>query len=96
MLSFQTEISSKQLFFNSLFELNEEFSFKEYFGINADSINLAKDVCRRDIQTITRSGLSRKFEEVKKDDIIEESLFFYPLVGILNNLASSLFDKVQN
>ena len=88
--------SQVQLFFNSLFELNEEFSFKEYFGINADSINLAKDVCRRDIQTITRSGLSRKFEEVKKDDIIEESLFFYPLVGILNNLASSLFDKVQN
>ena len=82
-----------QTFFKFLFELNDVFSFRQYFGINADSINVAKDVCKRDIQTITDNGLHRKFEEVQEEDVIEESLFFYPLVGVLNRLAGSLIDR---
>lgn len=92
------ENTAKQvgIFFKFLFELNDDFSFRQYFGINADSINVAMDVCRRDIKTITDNGLSRKFEEVQKEDVIEESMFFYPLVGILNRLAGALYDKTNS
>lgn len=75
--------------------LNDDFSFKDNFGIDSDSINLAKDICAKDLDIHTRNGLLNKRKEVDNADTVEETMFFYPLHGALNALAASICENKQ-
>ena len=41
----------------------------------------------------TKNGIENKKKEVSDSDIIEETLFFYPLSGMLNALISAIYKK---
>lgn len=73
--------------------LNKKFSFKNNFGLDSDSFNIAEKECFKDLETYTKNGLKQKMKEVTEDDVIEESLFFYPLNGMLNALSSAICES---
>lgn len=83
-------VSNVKEFFDFTFKLNEKFSFKEYFSISGDLLEVAKGVCGKDLETFAYSGLNNKYKEVEDSDKLEETMFFYPIVGVLNALASEL------
>lgn len=63
------------------------------FQLNNDSVELAKKVCFQRLQIHAKNGWKRKSQEITNDEIIEETLFFYPLVGMLKELADAICDK---
>ena len=76
-------------------ELNQEFSYKNNFDSSESSLEVAKKECLRDLETYTKNGLDIKRQEVSNNDAIEETLFFYPLNGMLNALISAIY-KMNN
>lgn len=80
-------------FIQFVFDLNKVFSFKNNFDSAESSLRIAEDECLRDLVTYTKNGLERKKKEVSESDVIEETLFFYPLNGMLIALISAIFNK---
>ena len=84
-------------FFDFLFSLNVgEISFRDSFGIDQASIEIAKEVCKRDIKTYAENRLLQKLAEVNAEDKIEETMFFYPLAGVLNALTDKICEYTLN
>ena len=78
-------------FFKFLFSLNKgETSFRDNFDIDQTIVSLAQDICQKDIDTYAENKLQQKLNEVGKQDKIEETMFFYPLSGVLHNLANQI------
>ena len=71
-------------------------SFLNNFGIENKSLEIAKIVCKKDIGTFIKEGLNEKLQEVSIDDTVEETLFFYPLNGILNALSTEICETNIN
>ena len=80
-------------FVNFVMDLNRDFSYKNNFDAAESSIEIAKCECFRDLATFTKNGLDIKRQEVSDNDVIEETLFFYPLNGMLNALISAIYKK---
>ena len=84
-------------FIKFVFELNDDkLSFRDSFGIDQDVIEQAQKVCNRDIKTYAENRLHQKLDEVNAADKIEETMFFYPLSGVINNLTSEIAKQVIN
>jgi len=84
-------------FFDFVFSLNVgETAFHDNFGIEQDTIDKAKEVCKRDIKTYTENRLLQKIAEVNAEDKMEETMFFYPLAGILNSLTDKICEYALN
>ena len=83
-------------FLDFVFGLNDELHFNKMLGVDAKSIQIARDVCYRDLQTFAQRGLHNRLNEVDATDEIEETLFFYPLVGVLNVLAEAICEQNTN
>lgn len=80
--------------FNKFFlSLNQRFSFSDYFNISEESLKIFKEEANKHLRDYLEEGLeyNKKLDSVGNDDKeIEESLFFYPLIGAINNLSSHL------
>ncbi|RFS14948.1 hypothetical protein [Emticicia sp. C21] len=75
-------------FIKLLFDLNNDFSFKAKFNMNTGAIENYKKLLEKDMEQNVREGLKIKKDELdSQNDPIEETLFFYPLIGALNHLA---------
>ena len=75
------------------FELNKTFSFNNNFGASATGLDEIKKLCLQDIPKYIEDGLKLKRKEIELyngDQNIEETLFFYPLVGIINSLVRNI------
>jgi hypothetical protein len=75
------------------FNLNAQFSFADYFNVTAKSMEIFKDELSKHLRDYLEEGLefNKKLDEIAADDKeIEETLFFYPLVGAINNLSTHL------
>lgn len=90
----KAEIASYVNNFNAFFlKLNSQFSFNDYFNVSEDSMKIFKDEINKHLRDYLEEGLeyNRKLDEAGTDDKeIEESLFYYPLIGTINNLATHL------
>ena len=63
------------------------------FGIDQKSIQLAVSCFNKDLKTYIEKGVNLKLDskDVSKDDVIEESLFFYPIIGVINDLSEQIY-----
>lgn len=84
-------------FIDFLFEANDENKnfFVESLGANASVIKNVKAICKEDLIEYTKQGLEKKLEEIvawASDDNteMEETMFFYPIVPMLSNLARKI------
>lgn len=80
-----------------LFEINDENKnfFVNSLAADASHIKSVKSICKEDLVEYTKQGLAKKIEELKawgasEDTEIEETLFFYPFVAMLSNLARKI------
>ena len=85
-------------FINLLFDIHSEFNFTKNFDVNASNIGFYQEILKENLMQHLKSGIENKIDELKKDtDIdVEESLFFYPLIGALNKLAYKLATQDKN
>lgn len=65
------------------------------FGANQGKSNIINELCKSQLKEFTRSALEARIGELKTwnaDETckLEETLFFYPLIGMLNNLAREM------
>lgn len=77
-------------------EWNEKFSYMDKFGAEPSKWEVVKDCCARDIRKYLADGIAKKQAEITEtgaDSKVEETLFFYPLVGILNQMAQNVYKK---
>lgn len=84
-------------FIDFLFTINDENKnfFVDSFAADASIIKTVKDICKDDLVEYTKQGLEKKNDELKAwgagdDADIEETLFFYPIVAMLSNLARKI------
>ena len=89
----QKTVDEAKNFVNFVVNLNREFSYKNNFDSSEVSLEIAKSECLRDLVTFTKNGLDIKRQEVSDNDVIEETMFFYPLRGMLNALISAIYKK---
>ena len=77
------------------FTLNSKssFSIKDQFGIEQSVLDEAVDVCGRDLDTFFDNGLEQKLQENAPTDPVEETLFFYPIIGMLHELCDYINTK---
>ena len=81
-------------FIEFTFNLDKKFSFYDNFDVDRSIMNRVKDLCYRDIKTYLENGLAIKKSEIAQDgadDNLEETLFFYPLVGIINAVVRNIY-----
>lgn len=84
-------------FVDFLFSVNDDNRnfFVDCFGADASIIRNVKGICKEDLIEFTKQGLEKKNNELKQwgagdDADIEETLFFYPIVAMLSNLARKI------
>ena len=70
-------------------------SLTNEFGIDQRSLRLAVDSFNKDLRTYIEKGVDLKLasNDVSKDDVIEEPLFFYPIIGVINDLSEQIYKK---
>ena len=68
-------------------------SLNSEFGIENESIKLAVNCFNKDLVTYIEKGVNLKLntKDVSKEDIIEEPLFFYPIIGVINDLSEQIY-----
>lgn len=87
-------VASVEDFIDFTFNLNKKFSFYDNFDIDRSIMEKVKELCHRDIKTYLDNGISKKKNEVLQDgadENIEETLFFYPLTGIINAVVRNVY-----
>lgn len=88
-------ISSVNDFFDTLFKLNDKFDFDENFGVEKFAMNLAKNLCNKDLRTFLDKGINLNITEHDQTDKLEETLFFYPIKGVLNILSQEIYNQLN-
>jgi len=88
------DIANYVLDFNSFFlKLNSQYSFTEYFNVSEKSLEIFKEELNKHLRDYLEEGLeyNKKLDDVVADEKdVEETLFFYPIIGAINNLSSHL------
>jgi hypothetical protein len=80
------------------FNLNTQYGFADYFNVSAKSLEIFKDELNKHLRDYLEEGLeyNKKLDEIASDDKeVEETLFFYPLIGAINNLSNHLSQLTQ-
>ncbi len=82
-------------FIDLIFDINNDINFKNYFGINPGKFDFYKSLLKDDIMKFLNAGIAQKTNSLSGNTNIkiEETLFFYPLIGALNNLAYQIVVK---
>ncbi len=81
--------------FNQFFlTINSKIDFKDTFGVSSKSLEFFQQEINKYLLDFLFDGLEyiKKLDEISTNDdkVIEETLFFYPLIGAINNLSSHL------
>ncbi|MDO4525510.1 MAG: hypothetical protein Q4B61_09285 [Bacteroidales bacterium] len=91
--TFSTIEDNATEFVNFVFQIIKETEAVGNFSVSKSSLELAKDVCYQDLQDFTKSGLEKIMNGVTEDESVQETLFFYPIVGMLYNLTNKISEN---
>lgn len=86
-----------QNFIELLFSINSEMNFNDYFDISTGKIESYKKILVENTMEFLRQGLNERQNELNNNigTPLDESLFFYPLIGGLNKLAYEAVTKFK-
>jgi hypothetical protein len=76
-----------------IIKLNSQYSFSDFFNASEKSLEIFKLEINKHLRDYLEEGLefNKKLDEGSSDDReIEETLFFHPLIGTINNLSEQL------
>jgi hypothetical protein len=90
----KAEITNYVEEFNSFFlNMNKKYSFTDHLNISARSLEVFEEEVNKHLRDFLEEGIeyNKKIDDSNTDyKDLEESLFFYPIIGVINNLSSSL------
>ncbi|MGK7395282.1 MAG: hypothetical protein ACNS62_11965 [Candidatus Cyclobacteriaceae bacterium M3_2C_046] len=80
--------------FNHFFlNLNQDFDFIDYFNVSAKSLEIFRTEVNKHLRDYLEEGLQYNIKLDEISDLnkdLEETLFFYPILGTINNLIKQL------
>jgi hypothetical protein len=85
-------VNETKKFIQFVFDLLPFFA-EEGYKLNNESLEIAKQVCFQKLDIFTQNGLKQKRAVVGDSEVIEETLFFYPIVGMLKALSDAICSK---
>jgi len=85
-------VSYIENFHHFFLSLNDDLNFVDDFTISPAAFTLFKQEAGKHLPDYLENalGFNAKIDELSDDKELEESLFFYPLIGTINNLISQL------
>ena len=83
-------VENVNCFFDLFLKLNMSLNFHNKFGVSTKSVGVAKRVIQNDLLNDLKEGISRQKSDMVIEEPIGETLFFYPLLVKLNEIASEL------
>lgn len=83
-------VADAKEFIDFVFALHNDMRFDEYFNVDVSQIDNAKKICNKYLDTYFKRGLANRIRESGEKVPVEETMFFYPVIGILNALANEL------
>lgn len=88
----QNAVANFEEFLSFFSSLNKTFSFRDNFGIERATLEHALNFINKKKVDAMKLGIRSKLNEIsnESDEEINETLFFYPLVGTLGELAFEL------
>lgn len=92
----KTKVAVEKFFEFTLGKLNKEFNFDENFGVTPESLALAKEVYADDLDTFISRGMTLAKEDSNGQERISETLFFYPIKGVMNVLSGAINNSLTN
>lgn len=84
-------VEEAKKFIAFVFKLLPYFS-REGYKLNNNSLEVAEKVCYQRLDIYAKNGWQQKSKEINENENIEETLFFYPLVGMLKELSDAICD----
>ena len=92
-------IAHYEAFITLLFGIHEKqlLNLRDTFGIPAEQIEFYKRILKKDAGAYQKMGVKAKQDELRsaEQESLSETLFFYPLIGTLNNLAYEIANKAK-
>lgn len=89
-------IKSVEKFIHFVSDMNKDNFFGENFNIDVAIIKKVENVCNQNLKEYLDLGIDKIKKLLDSDPTrtnnINESLFFYPIVGMLNNLVQELYN----
>lgn len=76
--------------------MSDHPEFMTNFGISYESLEIVEKECYNDLKTFASKGLNQKLQEVNIKQPIEETFFFYPLVGLLSALSNEICNSLSS
>ncbi len=92
----RTVEATKNFFKFALEEIPKEFDLNNHFGVTKDSLQIAMETAKEDLETFLDKGVSQRLDEVDKDEVIDETFFFYPIKGALQAISGEIYKSLQN
>jgi hypothetical protein len=77
-------------FYNLFLKLSKSMDFIDEFGISKTSLKVFDKNKSKDLEDFIMAGLDAAKKDSNDDEALSETLFFYPLIGKLNELASEI------
>ena len=83
-------IENVDSFYNLFFKLSKSLDFIDEFGISTTALKVFDNNKSNDLEDFIMAGLDAAKKDSNDDEALSETLFFYPLIGKLNELASEI------
>jgi hypothetical protein len=83
-------------YIDKFFNYHKLFNFQDNFGINPNKFDKYKNDMKKSINNDLISGIEDRMRDVADSTRkVNESLFFYPLKGAINRLATQIYKESQ-
>lgn len=86
-------IRNVEHFFKVFDKINVLINFNNLFGVSHSSYKTFGEIRSKDLKDYLLRAMDDVHREVNEDETIGETLFFYPLIGLLNKLSSEIGGK---
>ena len=87
-----------ELFIDKFFSWHNKFNYYNKFGASPREFDSIKIKMKEDLLNYLKAGVGEKLKEVNDNlnSSLEEPLFFYPLIGILNKISQNIYNVTSN
>jgi hypothetical protein len=83
-------IENVEEFYKLFIKLNKSLNFIDEFGVSTASLKVFNEYKSNDLEDFIMAGLDVAQKDSDDNEALSETLFFYPLVGKLNELAKEI------
>lgn len=75
----------------TLEKMPKVFNFDDHFGVDAETLDIAREECFKDLDTYLDKGIQLSIEEAgSANNVVNETLVFYPMKGLMQALSEKI------